>query len=99
MTLRHFDRQGNQITFMESFELIRNDPEYYHVALDKVDAWVVSTIWLPIEHGCDSEGRPLIFETQVITPDGTLRHFRNAIESEAMETHAWAIRNVKGLDE
>lgn len=90
-----FDRDGKPITFNMFLELLR-DSYYRRVKLSMIDTYIVSTIWLGLEHGRRNE-LPLIFETAVFDTDAgpkPLMIYRSATLEEALETHEHACMDV-----
>lgn len=61
----HFDRRGRPMTMYQWAERFEHDFAYRIVASTYVGPYRVSTVWLGIDHGFGSGGRPLIFETMV----------------------------------
>jgi hypothetical protein len=62
-----YDRQGRPIETAEwsrKFE----DPDYKMVAQHWVRGWMVSTVWLGIDHSFGMSRAPLIFETMIFPP-------------------------------
>lgn len=62
----YYDRQGKPIT-METWGAKHSDRDYKVVAQHYVRGWMVSTVWLGIDHSFGS-GIPVIFETMVFPP-------------------------------
>lgn len=84
MNLSYYDRQGNQITDQEYYTLF-SDPEYQSIGKTVVGNYMISTVWLGLDHGYT--GRPMIFETMVF-PDETW----DEVECERYATEDAAIR-------
>jgi hypothetical protein len=61
-----YDRDGNPISLAE-WGALRDDPEYRTLARDEPDGYLVSTVWLGLDHGWGL-GIPVIFETMVFAP-------------------------------
>lgn len=83
-----YDRDGNPITW-DVHARLANDPEtqeYRQVARTKIGANVVSTVWLGFDTSFGRAGRPLIFETLVLGPDGEEGQ-RYCTEAEALAGH------------
>jgi hypothetical protein len=59
-----YDRQGKPITTEEWCRLIVQH-DYKVLARTKVGTYVVSTVWLGLDHRFLGRGAPLIFETMV----------------------------------
>jgi hypothetical protein len=67
MTVRYYDRQGKPMelmTWAQKFE----DREYRVVAQHWVRGWMISTVWLGLDHSFSMGGPPVIFETMVFPP-------------------------------
>ena len=68
----YFDRQGKPIGMMD-WARKHDDREYSTVAQHWVRGWMVSTVWLGINHNYLPSGPPLIFETMIFAPkDATI---------------------------
>lgn len=63
----YFDRQGQPLT-MEAWAAKFGDPGYQVVAQHWIRGWMVSTVWLGIDHGFGSSPAPVIFETMIFPP-------------------------------
>lgn len=89
MSERHFwyDRDLNPITVEEADELLRRG-DSRQVVMDKYpDGWVVSTVFLVIDHNW-GEGPPILFETMIFTPEGEpAAQRRYATEDQAVAGH------------
>jgi hypothetical protein len=69
----YYDRDGRPIDVMRWAELF-GDPQYKRVALHWIRGWMVSSVWLGLDHNFFG-GTPLIFETMVFPPgDEADRH-------------------------
>lgn len=62
-----YDRQGKPMT-MQEWAFKFGDVDYKCVAQHWVRGWMVSTVWLGLDHGFGYTGAPLIFETMVFPP-------------------------------
>jgi hypothetical protein len=60
-----YDKEGRPISIEEWGRLKGSDPNYYRVAKTDIGPWVVSTVWLGLDHRYWGEGPPVIFETMV----------------------------------
>lgn len=63
----YYDRKGQpmeMLAWAAKFE----DRDYRTVAQHWVRGWMVSTIWLGIDHGFSEITRPVIFETMIFPP-------------------------------
>jgi len=64
-----FDRQGRPMQRMDWARKIEDrDKEYCVVAQHWVRGWMVSTVWLGLDHNHTRQGPPLIFETMIFAP-------------------------------
>ena len=59
-----YDRQGKPITVEKANGLL-GDIDYKRLAVTKIGPYVVSTVWLGVDHGYTRPGPPVIFETMV----------------------------------
>lgn len=58
--------------------------------------FVVSTVFLGVEHGTDGAGAPLLFETLVFVEDGTTRDLRRYASREAAQAgHARIVESLR----
>ena len=62
----YYGRDGHELHMRNAMQLMA-DPKYKQVASDKVGPYLVSTVWLGLNHNWSSQGPPLIFETMVFT--------------------------------
>jgi hypothetical protein len=87
--LLSYDRTGELIDYNKFKELICS--EYSIIKRDMVGPFLVSTIWLGIDHNFGSvDGKkPIIFETMVFEPPSAhdLHMERYSNEEEAIEGH------------
>lgn len=60
----HYDRDGNPITLERWIELYEADPESRRVAKTTIGSYLISTVWLGLDHSMFGDP-PLIFETMV----------------------------------
>lgn len=83
-----YDRQGEPLEIAKADELL-GDIDYKRVARDEIGPYVISTIWLGVDHGWDGDGRPVIFETMVFGPGdvGDIDLVRYCTEDEARAGH------------
>ena len=63
----YYDRQGQPMEMMAWARKLEDDPEYQRVAVHWVRGWMVSTVWLGIDHSF-GHGAPIIFETMIFPP-------------------------------
>jgi hypothetical protein len=68
----YFDRRGRPIGPAE-WARKHADREYSVVAQHWVRGWMVSTVWLGLNHNFTRQGPPIIFETMIFAPkDATI---------------------------
>jgi len=67
MSVLWYDRQGRPVSIDQIEELL-SDPSYKIVRRYEADGWLVSTVWLGLDHRLLGGGPPLIFETMVFAP-------------------------------
>lgn len=89
-----FDRAGNPIGMGDEM-ILRTDPTYNRIARTRVGRYVISTVWLGMDHGHYHGGpEPVIFETMIFGPGGDMEEglagemWRYSTEEEAREGHA-----------
>lgn len=86
-----YDRDGQPIS-LERLEQLLADRDYRVVARDEVGPYLVSTVWLGVDHRF-GEGAPVIFETMVFAHGGDddlgpdLDQRRYCTEAEARAGH------------
>ena len=61
------DRKGRPIDLMDWAQRLE-DREYSVVAQHWIRGWMVSTVWLGLDHNFAFGGPPVIFETMVFPP-------------------------------
>ena len=61
---RYYDRHGNPID-RDCWDVRFEDPEYRRVKKDKIDNYIISTVWIGFDLNFDRSRKPLIFETMV----------------------------------
>jgi len=68
--VNYYDRKGQPIDLMTWARKTEDDPEYRIVAQHWVRGWMVSTIWLGLDHSFSfAEAHvPVIFETMIFPP-------------------------------
>jgi len=95
----YYDRQGNPLTMEEWVQLHSGDKT---VAKTQVGEYLVSTVWLGLDHSFSGAGAPLIFETMVFdqTP-GTPRKWSDELleryptEAAALAGHDQVVQLVR----
>lgn len=65
--MSHFDRQGAAIS-LESWVRLFGDDSYKIVSQHWIRGYMVSTVWLGLDHNFFGGGAPLIFETMIFPP-------------------------------
>lgn len=70
--------------------------EYRRIKQEKIGRYLVSTVWIGLDHGIGSE-RPLIFETMVFEGEGNqeLACERYSTERDALEGHERIAEEVR----
>ncbi len=87
----YFDRDNDRITMGEWSVLFGRGESYRRIRVDELGKWMVSTVWLGLDHG-ELNGHRQIFETMVFHEEaddgeGHLTQ-RYATEAEARDGHA-----------
>ncbi len=59
-----YDKQGKPLTMLQAAKLMQ-DPKYKIIRQDTNGAYLVSTVWLGLDHRFGGIGDPMIFETMV----------------------------------
>lgn len=64
-----YDRNGVPMTFVEYIALMEtvDDNDYRRIDLTEIGPYVISTVWLGLDHNFTGEGPAIIFETMVFT--------------------------------
>lgn len=88
----YYDRQGRPIEMLDWAAKIE-DREYSVVAHHWVRGWMVSTVWLGLDHSFGRPGAPLIFETMIFAPKDV------TVGREAWETGCDAAGTMADLDQ
>jgi hypothetical protein len=89
-----YDREGEPISFERWSELFHTD--YQQIALDAVEGYRVSTVWLGFSHLSVAARAPVgIFETMIFG-EGWAREWQQRwdTEEEALAGHASAVATV-----
>jgi hypothetical protein len=76
-------------------DMNKNDTK--HVAHDKIDNYIISTIWLGLDHNYFG-GRPMLFETMIFKDNKSFEDIymdRYFTWDEALKGHEFAIHWVK----
>jgi hypothetical protein len=63
----YFDRQGRPMGMLDWARMME-DRDYSVVAQHWVRGWMVSTVWLGLNHNFTFKGAPVIFETMIFAP-------------------------------
>jgi hypothetical protein len=99
----YYDRQGAPMT-MDAWSAKFSDRDYQVVAQHWIRGWMISTVWLGIDHGLGFSSAPVIFETMIFPPGDEAggEHVdmdrycdRYATESEAEAGHDRAIASLR----
>lgn len=94
----YFDRLGRAIDYV-TYSVLFQNPEYQHVKKDVVDGFLISTVWLGLNHN-NFNKTPIIFETMIFKgDDNPFEEYqeRYATEDEALIGHEKAIEIVKKM--
>lgn len=91
--IRWYDRDGQPMPEQDAAALLR-DEAYRRVGRDEGDGWMVSTVWIGLDHNYGDEP-PLIFETMVF--DGPLdgETVRYSTWTEAQAGHVDMVEQVR----
>jgi hypothetical protein len=97
---RYFDRNGVPINIDTWGKLFENT-EYQRLGHDHVGHYLVSTVWLGLDHGFESD-TPVIFETMIFATqdakdDDELNQVctRYTSESAALTGHQQTVQNLR----
>ena len=92
----YYDRDGKPIT-LEDWARLMEDKEYRTVARDddRRELYVVSTVWVGLNHRWLAYGPILIFETAIHGPNGWEIVNRYTTVEQARAGHAAALRTVQ----
>lgn len=83
----YFDRQGKPMT-MDEWARRHADRDYMIVAQHWVRGWMVSTVWLGIDHGHGFSKLPVIFETMVFPPGDETRDDEGIMSEQYQERYS-----------
>ena len=94
---RYYNRLGQPIPLERWIELM-DDDEYRRVASTRVRRWLVSTVWLGLDHNVLGH-MPLIFETMVFDEESDDKHHdlemeRYTTECQALLGHDATVQRV-----
>jgi len=90
----YFDKEGNPLTLLEWGKLFE-DLEYKRVGRTYIGKWLVSTVWLGLDHRF-GPGPPLFLETMVFDPWGDDQmQDRYSTEADALDGHELACAWVR----
>lgn len=102
--LHLYDRQGHRIT-METYALLCSQENYRWVGSTQVGPYLVSTVWLGVDHSFGGDQAPLVFETMVFLTEGEDEQgeagwldracTRYAGEEEALQGHQEWVATVR----
>lgn len=93
MSLHHFDRSGEPITF-QRWCLLFEDRRYQVVERTEIGNVLISTVWLGLDHGFGRSDEPLIFETMIFGGAEAEELYRYASEDEARAHHAKLVEQM-----
>ena len=88
----YYDRQGKPIEMLD-WARKHEDTDYRVVAQHWVRGWMVSTVWLGLDHNFTRQGAPVIFETMIFAPKDV------TVAREDWETGADAAGTMADLDQ
>ncbi len=100
--MRYYNRAGEQIPVSEYLAEVEKN---CNVAVDRVEGFGVSTVFMVIDRSYGNTGDPILFETMVFDDDlGALGHWTRhySTEAEAVAGHneiVAALREGRGSDE
>lgn len=63
----YYDRQGKPMEMLD-WAAKHSDFDYKVIAQHWVRGWMVSTVWLGIDHGFGMSAAPILFETMIFPP-------------------------------
>src|SRR5690348_11829956 len=85
-----YDKNGKPLSLM-AWATLLEDRDYKRVASSQIGQYLISTVWLGLNHNYDG-GKPLIFETMVFGPDDEEYTERYSTEAEALAGHKRAVK-------
>lgn len=91
----YFDKAGQPITFDRWGELYQ-DWDYRQVARTETDEFMVSTVWLGLNHSFTG-GPPVIFEWMVFGGPLDEEQRRYVTEAQAVAGHDQLVAEARGL--
>lgn len=93
----YYDIDGRPLTMKEYLDIQEKD-RYKRVGQDVVGPFLISTVWLGMDHAFQQEEGPLIFETMVFLDDdygNEILCYRYKTKEAAREGHAHVVKRVK----
>lgn len=89
---QYYDKDGKPITRAEWSPLF-DDMSYRRILRTETDEFVISTVWMGLDHQFEAEGPPLIFETMVFEHGSKIDLYcrRCTTNEEAVEQHKEAV--------
>lgn len=82
----YYDYDGKPIDVL-AWALLFQDSEARTVGRDQCGPYLISTVWLGLDHG-PHEGKPILFETMVFSPEESdIECVRYSTWAEAEEGH------------
>jgi hypothetical protein len=96
MTVEYYSRDGKPLS-LEEFARLSEDWKYRTVARTESGGWLISTVWLGIDHNF-GDGPPVIFETMIFNTRSLESAWhdeycaRYGTEDAAQEGHLEAMR-------
>ena len=93
MTVEHYDKDGNPISFGQWVDL-SNQEGYRRVNWDEIGGVRISTVWLGLDHSWSASGPPVIFETMIFGGPHDEYQERYTTLEAAKKGHALAVQLV-----
>lgn len=98
----YYDRQGRPVSAEEWSRLHSSGLDYLKVRRDVVGQYLISTVWIGLDHNFSPTGPPLIFETMIFGPDeetsGGVLIDRYTTEEEAIKGHEETLFSVSAIE-
>lgn len=99
--IKYYDRSGETVS-SDEFDRLFRDPAYKVVERTEIPGFLISTVWLGIDHNLTGSAPPVIFETMIFYRDeegetdyGDIYMQRYCTEQEARAGHIEAIKWLK----
>lgn len=98
MGIGYYDRKGRPLTLFQWARLREDNPDgYIFIGRTEVGPFVVSTVWLGLDHNFSETGPPLIFETMIFGRGGSDIEYceRYPTEEAALAGHDQAVAECR----